>query len=102
MSACEGKVSEDHAPPRMKICTLVVLNSPACLLQRLVDMLTRVILRSRHGRQEYPFPHRKSPSPLGEGLSGFFWSVGKKATGKVGMTYLVRLVWRADRLHEPD
>ena len=31
-----------------------------------------------------------------------FLSVGKKATAKVGMACLVRLVWRADRLHEPD
>ena len=31
MPAHEGKISEDHAPPGLKICALVVLNSPASL-----------------------------------------------------------------------
>ena len=39
--AHEGKISEDHAPPGLKMCALVVLHSPACLFQRLVDVLTR-------------------------------------------------------------
>ena len=54
--AHEGKISEDYAPPGMKICALVVLNFPASLFQRLVDVLTRLIFRSRHGAQNTPFP----------------------------------------------
>ncbi len=54
--AHEGKIPEDHAPPGMKICALVLLNSPASLLQRLVDVLTRLIFGSRHEAQDTPFP----------------------------------------------
>ena len=41
VSAHEGKISEDHAPPGMKICALIVLNFPSCLLQRLVNVFAR-------------------------------------------------------------
>ena len=39
MSTREGKISEDHARPGMKIWAFVVLNSPGCLFQCLVDIL---------------------------------------------------------------
>ena len=53
--AHEGKISEDYAPPGIEICALVVLNSPASLFQRLVDVLARLIFRRRHGAQDTSF-----------------------------------------------
>ena len=67
--AHEGKISEDYAPPGMKICALVVLNSPACLFQRLVDVLARLIFWGGHGAKNTSFPLEKSPRPFGEVLS---------------------------------
>ena len=66
MPAHEGKISEDHAPPGMKICALVVLNSPASLFQRLVDVLARLIFRSGHGAKNTPFLARKHLARLGK------------------------------------
>src|SRR5207249_9215616 len=83
MPAHEGKISEDYAPPGMKIGALVVLNSPACLLQRLVDVLARLIFRSRHGAREYPFPLDKSPRPFGEVLSYEFWVMSCQARSEM-------------------
>ena len=51
--AYEGKISEDHAPPGMKICALVVLHFPTSLFQRLVDVLARFVFWRRHVLQPY-------------------------------------------------
>ena len=48
MPAHEGEVPEDHAPPGMKIGALVVLNSPASLLQGFINMLACFVLGRGH------------------------------------------------------
>jgi hypothetical protein len=49
------------------------LDFPACLLQRLVDMLAGLIFRSGHGRQGYLVTREKSPSREGELMAYSVW-----------------------------
>lgn len=54
----EGKISEDHALSGMNIGAFIVLHSPACLLQRLIAVLARLIFRGGHATQNTRFAAR--------------------------------------------
>ena len=57
--ACElrtNMVGGTKTPGWSEICTLVVLNSPASLFQRLVDVFARLIFRGGHEAQDTRFP----------------------------------------------
>lgn len=77
VSAREGKISEDHASPGMKICILVVLYSPACLLQRLVDVCAGFIFGGRHGAQNSRFRAFDHPAFLRGEMAGYIRRVRK-------------------------
>ena len=56
VTALEWKVSEHHSPACHEIGALVVLNFPASLFKRLVDMIARAIFGGGHAPQNTPFP----------------------------------------------
>ena len=99
--AHEGKISEDHASPSMKIrlCSPELASQPVPTPGRCARALD---LRELAWGAEYPFPLEKAPHSLGEVLSAesqdkegkhAFRPRGTPATGKVCLVCLVGLVY---------
>jgi hypothetical protein len=70
-------VSEDHASSGMKVCALIVLDSPASLLQRLVNVCAGFIFGGRQGVQNTCFRSFNHPR--------FYWQTWLEAYGERGM-----------------